>query len=41
VGLLKHHYGDIILEELKDWEIIVADDNTGRIVGKFVLGKDR
>jgi len=37
--LLKHHYGDIILEQLKDWEITVVDDN-GRVVGKFVLGED-
>ena len=34
--LLKHHYGDIILEELKDWEITVVD-NKGQVVGKFIL----
>jgi hypothetical protein len=39
--LLKHNYGDIILEELKDWEITVVDDNTGQIVGKFVPGNDK
>ena len=39
MDLLKHHYGDIILEQLKDWEITVVDDN-GRVVGKFVLGED-
>ena len=39
IDLLKHHSGDIILEELKDWEITVVDDN-GRVVGKFVLGND-
>ena len=37
--LLKHHYGDIILEQLKDWEITVVDDN-GRVVGKIILGED-
>jgi hypothetical protein len=39
MDLLKHHYGDIILEELKDWEITVVDEN-GQTVGKLVLGKD-
>lgn len=39
MDLLKHRYGDIILEELKDWEITVVDDN-GQTVGKFVLGND-
>jgi hypothetical protein len=39
MDLLKHHYGDIILQELKDWEITVVDD-TGRVVGKIVLGED-
>ena len=39
MDLLKHHYGDIILQELKNWEITVVDEN-GRTVGKFVLDKD-
>ncbi len=39
MDLLKHLYGDIILEELKDWEITVVDDND-RVVGKFILGED-
>ena len=39
IDLLKHHYGDIILEELKDWEITVVDEN-GLTVGKLVLGND-
>jgi hypothetical protein len=38
--LLKHHYGDVILEELKDWEITVVDEN-GQTVGKIVLGNDK
>jgi len=39
MDLLKKSYGDVILEQLKDWEITVVDDN-GRVVGKFVLGED-
>lgn len=39
MDLLKHHYGDIVLEQLKDWEITVVDEN-GQTVGKFVLGND-
>lgn len=39
MDLLKHHFGDIVLDQLKDWEITVVDDN-GRVVGKFVLGED-
>ena len=39
MDLLKHHYGDIILQELKDWEITVVDEN-GQTVGKLVLGND-
>jgi hypothetical protein len=37
MDMLKHHSGDIILGELKDWEITVVDEN-GKTVGKFVLG---
>ena len=40
MDVLKHHCGDIILEELKDWEITVIDDKTRQTVGKFVLGND-
>ena len=39
IDLLQHHYGDIILQELKDWEITVVDEN-GQTVGKFVLGEN-
>jgi len=39
MDLLKHHYGDIILDQLKDLEITVVDDN-GRVIGKFVFGED-
>ena len=39
MDLLKHHYGDIIIESLKEWEITIVDDNR-RVVGKFVLGED-
>jgi len=39
MDLLKHHFGDIILEELEDWEITVVDDK-GQIVGRFVLGNE-
>ena len=39
MDLLKHHYVDIILEELKDWEITVVDEN-GQTVGKLVLDND-
>lgn len=40
MDLLKHHYGDIILQELKDWEITVVDEN-GQILGRFVLEIDK
>lgn len=36
IELLKHHYGNIILREIKDWEITVVDEN-GQSVGKFVI----
>ena len=40
IDLLKHQSGDIILGELKDWEITVVDEN-GQIVGKFVLSDEK
>ena len=40
MDLLKNCCRDIILEELKQWEITVVDEN-GQIVGKFVLGNDK
>lgn len=39
IDLLKHHSGDTILEQLKDWEITVVD-NDGRVVGKFIPSED-
>jgi len=36
IELLKHHYGDIILEELKELEITVVDED-GQTLVKFVL----
>jgi len=40
VELLKHNYRDIILQDLKDWEIVVVDEN-GQMLGKFVLASDK
>ena len=40
IELLRHRYRDIILQDLKDWEIVVVDEN-GQTVGKFVLGSDK
>jgi hypothetical protein len=34
--LLKHHLGDIILDQLNEWEITVVDDG-GHVIGRFVL----
>jgi len=39
MDLLKHHCGNVILGELKGWEITVVDEN-GRVVGKFVPSND-
>lgn len=36
IELLKHHYGNIILEEIKDCEITVVDEN-GQSVGKLII----
>lgn len=40
LDLLKHNYGDIILNELKNWEINVVDE-IGQTVGKFLLDDKR